>query len=211
MDNVMLRMKLIYSGKAILIGQLFESHQPEGQDQFLWTDPDGELKPYEAHFRACESWGLWDNFITAPSEFSAIKDKNGIQEAVYTFDNPEDRGEYVDRLISALNAYCKSRTFTRYERIYAPEAVESYLGKEVVPIMQNDGYHPTNYFLEGVLNDGRFVCRYKPTPESIFPKYDIFKMICTPVKEERYHWECQGVLDDKKLYHTQELTITITK
>lgn len=198
-------MNLLYAGKATLIAQLLTSSNIYGS--FIWHDRDHELKSFEILVGADE-FVLYDNYIFLPGEFISCNNKGGLKEVVYSFDHPEDRGEYVDRLILALKAWCKSRIFTFYNELNSQEA-QAYIGQEVVPIMQNENHHPVNYFLEGVMTDGRFVLRYKPTTETIFPKYEIFKRISLPIETKSYEFETKGILDNKVPERVQKLTITI--
>ena len=198
-------MNLLYAGKATLIAQLLTSSNSYGN--FIWRDTDEELKSFEV-LVGSDEFAIYDDFIFLPGEFDSFRNKGGFKEVVYAFDNPEDRGEYVDRLTLALKAYCKSRIFTFYDELQPTEA-QAYIGKEVVPILQNEIHHPTNYFLEGVMMDGRFVLGFKQTTETIFPKYEIFKRISLPINTKGYEFETKGVLDDKVPEQIQKLTITI--
>lgn len=198
-------MNLLYAGKATLIAQLLTSSSSYGS--FSWQDTDQELKSFEV-LTGSDEFVLHENSILLPGEFDSSKNEGGLKEVAYLFNHPEDRGEYVDIIIHALKAYCKSRIFTIYDELKPTEA-QAYIGKEVVPILQNENFHPANYFLEGVMNDGRFVLGYKPTTETIFPKYEIFKRISLPINTKGYEFETKGVLDDKVPEQIQKLTITI--
>lgn len=208
--KIKLNMNLLYAGKATLIAQLLtssNSYRSFDFGSFVWNDPDKMLKSFKVSVESGE-FALYDDYISLPEEFYSSKDKNGLNEVVRSFYHPEDRSEYVDRLILTLIAYCKSRIFTSYDELQPIEA-QAHIGKEVVPILQNENYHPTNYFLEGVMMDGRFVLGYKPTTETIFPKYEIFKRISLPISTKGYEFETKGILDDKVTDQIQKLTITI--
>lgn len=209
--KIKLNMNLLYAGKATLIAQLLTSSNSyksfDSYGSFVWSDPYKKLKSFKVSVESDE-FALYDDYISLPEEFYSSKDKNGIKEVVRSFYHPEDRGEYVERLFLALKAYCRSRIFTFYDELKPTEA-QAYIGKEVVPILQNENHHPENYFLEGVMMDGRFVLGYKPTTETIFPKYEIFKRISLPINTKGYEFETKGVLDDKVPEQIQKLTITI--